>query len=134
MCVSRRAGCDCCKIDTWRYKLVTKNDTRKKTAEQGYGARWKRARLSFLKINPLCAECGKAGRLTRARLIDHITPHKGDMELFWDTNNWQSLCMSCHSIKTAREDGGFGNTKSSKVSKSCGLDGIPTDSNHHWRG
>ncbi|WP_232338165.1 MULTISPECIES: HNH endonuclease [Bordetella] len=28
--------------------------------------------------------------------------------LFWDTSNWQGLCWSCHSIKTAREDGGFG--------------------------
>ncbi|WP_309242099.1 HNH endonuclease [Paenibacillus sp. S150] len=36
-------------------------------------------------------------------------PHKGDMELFWNEANWQPLCASCHGIKTAKEDGGYGN-------------------------
>ena len=31
------------------------------------------------------------------------------MELFWDSSNWQGLCAKCHGIKTASEDGGFGN-------------------------
>ncbi|MCR8827199.1 HNH endonuclease [Photobacterium sp. TY 1-4] len=35
--------------------------------------------------------------------VDHITPHKGDRRLFFDQSNWQSLCKSCHSRKTARE-------------------------------
>lgn len=40
--------------------------------------------------------------------VDHIIPHRGDQQLFWDTNNWQGLCKPCHSRKTAQEDGGFG--------------------------
>lgn len=40
--------------------------------------------------------------------MDHIVPHKGDMTLFWDRNNWQSLCSACHKRKTVLEDGGFG--------------------------
>jgi 5-methylcytosine-specific restriction protein A len=31
------------------------------------------------------------------------------MVLFWNRSNWQSLCHSCHSRKTASEDGGWGN-------------------------
>jgi 5-methylcytosine-specific restriction protein A len=33
------------------------------------------------------------------------------MALFWDQSNWQPLCHTCHSKKTAREDGGFGNSE-----------------------
>ncbi|MFR3634507.1 MAG: HNH endonuclease [Sutterella sp.] len=40
-----------------------------------------------------------------------MKPHKGDMALFWDQSNWQPLCHTCHSKKTAREDGGFGNSE-----------------------
>jgi 5-methylcytosine-specific restriction protein A len=41
--------------------------------------------------------------------VDHIKPHGGDLALFWDPKNWQGLCGSCHSTKTAVSDGGFGN-------------------------
>jgi 5-methylcytosine-specific restriction protein A len=43
---------------------------------------------------------------------DHITPvHGPDDRLFWDERNHQDLCWSCHSSKTAKEDGGFGRRK-----------------------
>jgi len=48
------------------------------------------------------------GIFKAATLTDHIVPHKGDMKLFWDTDNHQSGCDDCHNVKTAREDGGFG--------------------------
>lgn len=47
--------------------------------------------------------------MVQADLVDHIRPHKGDMELFWDGSNWQSMCDLCHRKKSASEDGGFGN-------------------------
>lgn len=75
---------------------------------RGYDSRWERARLVFLNHHPLCRECEKHGLVIAAREVDHIIPHKGDMDLFWDEENWQSLCHECHSVKTAREDGGFG--------------------------
>ncbi len=53
-------------------------------------------------------ECERRGKVKLATEVDHIIPHKGDMSLFWDPSNWQSLCHACHSRKTAREDGGFG--------------------------
>ncbi|WP_328203649.1 hypothetical protein [Brevibacillus nitrificans] len=49
------------------------------------------------------------GNVGAATVVDHIIPHKGDKELFWDQKNWQGLCDSHHSRKTAKEDGGFGN-------------------------
>ncbi len=76
--------------------------------QRGYGARWQKARAGWLRSYPLCVVCQAEGKLTVATDVDHITPHKGDMVLFWDASNWQSLCRAHHSQKTAREDGGFG--------------------------
>ena len=66
--------------------------------------KYRKARKKFMSEHPYCAECGRV-----ASDLDHIRPHKGDLSLFWDKDNWQSLCKSCHSEKTASEDGGFGN-------------------------
>jgi 5-methylcytosine-specific restriction protein A len=75
---------------------------RGKVAERGYGARWQRARLVQLQREPLCRECSKQGKLTAASVVDHIVPHRGDQVLFWEWENWQSLCAACHNRKTAR--------------------------------
>lgn len=72
------------------------------TAERGYGSKWQRARVVWLKENPLCVECGAAGKLTPATVVDHIVPHRGDQFLFWDSGNWQSLCKAHHDSKTGR--------------------------------
>jgi len=52
--------------------------------------------------------CQQRGKLTPATVVDHITPHRGDWDLFWDSSNWQPLCKPDHDHKTATEDGGFG--------------------------
>jgi 5-methylcytosine-specific restriction protein A len=83
------------------------DEQRGSSASRGYGHRWRKAREAYLRAHPLCAECERHDRLTPATDVDHITPHRGDMALFWDSTNWQSLCHTCHSSKTAREDGGF---------------------------
>lgn len=76
------------------------------SAQRGYGSRWKKVRVTYLQSHPLCVRCGEEGRLTPASVVDHIVPHKGDVALFWNSNNWQSLCKTCHDVKTATEDGG----------------------------
>lgn len=73
-------------------------------ASRGYGNRWRKARKAFLESHPLCEECLKHGRYVKATDVDHIVAHRGDLKLFWDRSNWQALCHSCHSKKTARED------------------------------
>jgi len=85
------------------------DERRGSAAERGYDARWQRARLIFLQKNPLCIECQKEGHIEPATVVDHIVPHKGNVDLFWDESNWQPLCRKHHDIKTAMEDGGFGN-------------------------
>ena len=79
------------------------------STQQGYGYKWQQARAAYLVDNPLCVECMKRGIYTRATVVDHITPHLGDMDLFWRRSNWQPLCKPHHDRKTARENGGFGN-------------------------
>ena len=76
-------------------------------AERGYDSRWRKARLRFLKANPLCIDCFATGVLKPATDVDHEIPHKGDKVLFWDESNWRARCHSHHSRKTATKDGGF---------------------------
>ena len=79
-------------------------------AQRGYGHRWQKYRKTFISEHPICEECIKKGILTTTFAVDHIIPHNGDQELFWDPNNHQGLCETCHNRKTATEDGGFGRT------------------------
>lgn len=104
---------------------ATESDTSwrsgKTTAQRGYGGRWQKARLTFLRRpeNVLCRECKAAGRTELATVVDHRVPHRGDMELFWDTDNWQALCKPCHdSHKQSIERGGSGRQR-------VGIDGLP---------
>jgi len=45
-------------------------------------------------------ECQRNGKLSPATVVDHILPHRGDEDLFWDESNWQPLCKRCHDRKT----------------------------------
>ena len=76
-------------------------------AKKGYGSRWRRERKQWLFKNPFCVMCIKEKRgKVLANEVDHIKPHKGNQELFWNKGNWQSLCKKCHSRKTVKEDMG----------------------------
>ena len=81
------------------------DDSRGTSAERGYNSSWRNERKRFLGQYPLCAECLKDNVIATAQIVDHVIPHKGDHILFWDENNWQSLCKRHHDIKTAKEDG-----------------------------
>lgn len=73
---------------------------RKTSTARGYNARWQRTSKRRLAEYPLCATCETEGRTTAATITDHIVPHRGDERLFWDPDNWQSLCKPCHDAKT----------------------------------
>ena len=82
-------------------KHKSNRDTRDSATKRGYDSRWQRARAIYLRSNPLCVECLKVGIIKAATVVDHIEPHRGDYDKFWDKSNWQSLCKRHHDIKTA---------------------------------
>lgn len=87
---------------------------------------WRDLRAAQLRNEPLCRDHADRGRVVEARVVDHVVPHKGDEELFFDPTNLQSLCKPCHDGHKQRlERGG--------VVTGCGADGIPLDPAHHWR-
>lgn len=73
-------------------------------ASRGYDARWRRIRAMVLAEESLCRECAKQGRIVPARHVDHIDGNVNNMR----RENLQPLCASCHSRKTAKEDGRWG--------------------------
>lgn len=79
-----------------------KEDNRPSSTARGYNYRWQKVRKMYLKENPLCVECLNLGIITPATIVDHIEPHKGDYDKFWDEDNMQSLCEKCHNIKTGK--------------------------------
>lgn len=71
---------------------------------RGYTKRWARLRKMVLaRDNHICVIHGCNNLATE---VDHIRPKTaGGTDA---PENLQSLCKSCHSKKTAKEDGGFG--------------------------
>jgi 5-methylcytosine-specific restriction protein A len=87
--------------------------------------RWRKLRAAHLASNPDCIYCLQAGILRQANIVDHIKPHKGDITLFYSSDNLQSLCKRCHdSTKKKQETSGYIQGHS--------VDGAPLDKNHHW--
>ncbi len=111
---------------------------KRKTAERGYGGRWQKARGAFIAKHPYCVMCLRDAGITfteiadiviacmekrvalpAADVVDHKVPHKGDMALFWDKSNWQSLCMPHHSGEKQMLE------RSGRVVVRIGVDGWP---------
>ena len=86
-----------------KHKEEHKHD-RVSSGKRGYNSRWQKARARFLRKHPLCERCKEQGRFTKATVVDHVVPHRGDEQLFWDESNWQALCKPCHDHKTMTED------------------------------
>lgn len=83
---------------------------------------WRHRRARQLFDQPLCVMCLARGMTTAATVADHVTPHRGDEELFFE-GPLQSLCKSDHdSTKKMEESKGF--------SIEVGLDGWPIDTKH----
>lgn len=88
-----------------------------------YGRRWRNYRDGYLRQHPLCVMCQREGKVTPATVVDHITDHKGDLDLFWDPGNHQPLCTPHHDRdKQAETHKGF--------SVRVGDDGYPVDPRH----
>jgi 5-methylcytosine-specific restriction protein A len=96
----RQPGCPNLNCKEHRAKRL---DARPSAASRGYGRRWQRLRLMFLRANPLCADPfglhANSGEVAMAEHADHIKPKRDGGQDKWD--NLQGLCHSCHSKKTA---------------------------------
>lgn len=80
------------------------------SAAKGYGAAWRKLRASILARDPVCGLCGAA-----SVVADHIVPRRaGGSD---SPENLMGLCRSCHSVKTASQDGGFGNPTGGGITK-----------------
>ncbi len=77
-------------------------DARPNSGARGYDHRWRAFRLSYLADNPMCVRCAERGLVVEATVVDHITPHKGDQEAFWN-GPFAALCAVCHNRKSATE-------------------------------
>jgi hypothetical protein len=65
-------------------------------------AAWKKQRVAQLSKKPLCAGCLCAGKIVQAEHIDHVFPHRQN-DVKFRLNLFQSLCASCHTLKTQME-------------------------------
>ncbi len=69
------------------HRIKVKDNRLSSTARE-YNYRWQKVRKMYLNENPLCVECLKEGRITpAATTVDHIEPHRGDYDKFWDEDN-----------------------------------------------
>ena len=82
--------------------LVAAPPPRESAHQRGYGYKWRKARLVYLRKHPLCVFCEREGRVTEATVIDHKIPHGGNQTLFWDEGNWMALCKPCHDVTKAK--------------------------------
>lgn len=83
-------------------------------------ARYRRLRHAHASANPLCRFCLITEDISPVDVVDHVKPHKGDLDLFFDPDNLQSLCKHHHdSAKQMIEAG--------KNVVTYGLDGYPIE-------
>ena len=86
-----------------RAKQVRKQYTKGAYKEPRYNTQqWRKVRALILQGSPLCTACEAVGLITLAHMVDHIKPVRlgGD---FWEPDNLQPLCNSCHASKSAKE-------------------------------
>lgn len=89
--------------------------TQRSAFKRGYGKRWQAISVAHLHRYPRCGDrppsapattssrCRADGRVVPATVTDHIVPHRGDKALLWAESNRQSLCASCHGVKSRGE-------------------------------
>ena len=74
---------------------------------------------------PTCCRCRAAGKIVAATVVNHVVPHKGDMRLFSDPDNLESVCKPCHDGEIQHQER-TGTTYSSATAGS----GEPVDQEH----
>lgn len=73
-------------------------DNRPNASGRGYDARWKAAAAKFKRTHPCCLGCAALNRRVATEIVDHVVPHKGDQEVFWNASMWQPSCRWHHDV------------------------------------
>ena len=68
---------------------------------------WESIRATQLSKQPLCQSCLLDNRVTMAGHVDHLFPWRSLGNFAFTRNKFQSLCVGCHSLKTASERKGL---------------------------
>ncbi|WP_420910626.1 HNH endonuclease signature motif containing protein [Qipengyuania spongiae] len=94
-------------------------------------AAWKRLRKVKLSATPLCQAC-PPDSLTPASHVDHVHAISDGGPAYPGLDGLRSLCLSCHSAKTARGPEA-GAIRSNKPRRGCDAEGNPLDDAHPWK-
>ena len=105
MAVTSDGWCELHKTDKNKAGNRTARDRQARRGLTTSSAHWRRIRAKQLREHPLCAVCTELGLVVPASHVDHIDNDSRNNYM----DNLASLCASCHSRKTAQQDGGFGN-------------------------
>jgi 5-methylcytosine-specific restriction protein A len=106
----RRVGCKalikvgayCVEHKKAEHKRIDRD--RASSTQRGYGHHWRtRVRVFALANEPLCRHCAERDVIRLATDVDHIDGNSRNNA----AENLRPLCHSCHSARTAR-DQGFG--------------------------
>lgn len=89
--------------------------------------RWRKERAEHLRAHPFCVPCSRAKRRTKATIVHHKTPHRGNETLFWDRTKWEGRCRTCHDDAEGPEKTGRRETY-----RGCDESGVPLDPRHPW--
>ena len=95
------------------------------TKNQLYGRRWKRRAKIFRQSHPLCFVCEKEGKIVAAECVDHVDPHRLDVNKFW-MGKLRALCAHHHSQLKQKLEQPNSQSRNRKVRSSIGPDGYPT--------
>lgn len=74
-----------------------------------------------------CKICGDIHHNTSLLVADHIKPHKGNIDLFFDEANVRCICKRCHDGAKQSED-----RTGIAVERGIDATGRPTHANHPW--
>lgn len=79
----------------------------------------------------ICQRCGCAviadgdGKDPRSAVVNHKRPHRGNLKLFFDLNNLETVCKQDHDALIRREE-----ARGHMIGND--INGRPTDPSHAW--
>ena len=94
-----------------------------------YDSKWRAYSIRFRLLNPKCVICGEP-----SEVVDHIIPHKGNKDIFWDKRYHQALCKRCHDSDKAKIENGKKPGKHFIPNNKSNNDGLPESKYHPWNG